>query len=595
MSYRNCWSELGLEGPAEEREIKRAYARRLKQTRPEDDAAGFQRLREAYEEALACTRAAADDESVAGEGMPGPAPAPMIVAAPRLSGVAPLAEPPPELPLEPPALRVVEPAPLPPPEAGPDPAAVAAEQRREDLFRRLWALNLGEDAAGVRALLDAARTQLSREEMREVEDRLKHICAFDERTSAAFFRVVDEVFAWARSPLVLAGEAARQDHALQARREHWQARERLDGGLGALSAALTAGEWEQAAHLGARLEEMLKELPLDWREWLEPQVVARVAEAGAMPTWLLERFHAAWSGGGDYARARQPGALLLEQRLEGERFWREIEDVRSGKLQASWHYQRAVNNLFARPRTMLLWRWRSLYGMQQQMTRDMLLTMGTHFPHLLERLDPRVVAWWRVQRPALGVYPDRWITLALFLSHAGSGVVLAFPGPWTAWLLLLFHLLVVPGLAGLRIWAGWRWSGQWRDRIDAWEYRLTRRLLPSRWAEAAEQHYRLPEFLLRGALLTLIPAFFVAVILAVGREESTPRFFFGIWVLLSLGAQFWFLRRALRGELPPLPAPGQRFAVKEDDTANQSPPWLARAFLVLLIFVVWAKAMEYVG
>lgn len=46
------WCELGLSGPTGLPEIRHAYARRLKQTHPEDDPAGFQRLHEAY--VLAC-------------------------------------------------------------------------------------------------------------------------------------------------------------------------------------------------------------------------------------------------------------------------------------------------------------------------------------------------------------------------------------------------------------------------------------------------------------------------------------------------------------------------------------------------------------
>lgn len=46
------WSELGLDGPADERAIRRAYASRLKIVRPDVDAAGFQRLVQARDLAL---------------------------------------------------------------------------------------------------------------------------------------------------------------------------------------------------------------------------------------------------------------------------------------------------------------------------------------------------------------------------------------------------------------------------------------------------------------------------------------------------------------------------------------------------------------
>lgn len=46
------WDELGLESDADRRTVKRAYARKLKKTRPDEDPEGFQKLRQAYEIAL---------------------------------------------------------------------------------------------------------------------------------------------------------------------------------------------------------------------------------------------------------------------------------------------------------------------------------------------------------------------------------------------------------------------------------------------------------------------------------------------------------------------------------------------------------------
>ncbi|MBX8563295.1 J domain-containing protein [Pseudomonas cichorii] len=77
MNTHDCWAVLALSDDADKRSIKRQYARLLKSNRPDEDAEGFQRLRDAYERALhiARYREESDDDEVAepaGQVVPAP-------------------------------------------------------------------------------------------------------------------------------------------------------------------------------------------------------------------------------------------------------------------------------------------------------------------------------------------------------------------------------------------------------------------------------------------------------------------------------------------------------------------------------------------
>lgn len=112
-----AYDHLGLRPDADERDVKRAYARLLKETRPAEDPEGFQQLREAYEAALA--QAARPEQALADEGG---APAPLdALPADPVAGPAPDAAPATRAEPEPPA---VDPQPWTPPAATARVAAV---------------------------------------------------------------------------------------------------------------------------------------------------------------------------------------------------------------------------------------------------------------------------------------------------------------------------------------------------------------------------------------------------------------------------------------------------------------------------------------
>lgn len=58
------WEQLGIEPTQDSRAIKRAYAQRLKQNRPDDNPEGFQRLHQAYKFALQLAEAGYVDDDV---------------------------------------------------------------------------------------------------------------------------------------------------------------------------------------------------------------------------------------------------------------------------------------------------------------------------------------------------------------------------------------------------------------------------------------------------------------------------------------------------------------------------------------------------
>jgi hypothetical protein len=89
-AYHWPWDVLGIAANADERTVRRAYARLLKQQRPDEDAEAFQRLRYAYESALQMASKSAAAGPVH-ESMPGVVHTPITTPAPVLR-TTPLAQ-----------------------------------------------------------------------------------------------------------------------------------------------------------------------------------------------------------------------------------------------------------------------------------------------------------------------------------------------------------------------------------------------------------------------------------------------------------------------------------------------------------------------
>lgn len=130
------WQLLGIPPTTDKAAIRRAYAARLKQTRPEDDPDGFVRLRTAYERALAGVA----PEWIEPRGPPPP---------PEPPPEPPPPEPPPPEP--PPPGPIARSEPVRPPEPLPPPSQSEAARRIADALARRDVTAAATDLAKARA------------------------------------------------------------------------------------------------------------------------------------------------------------------------------------------------------------------------------------------------------------------------------------------------------------------------------------------------------------------------------------------------------------------------------------------------------------
>ena len=196
------WEILGLEPTADERRIKRAYARLLKENRPDEDKEGFLRLRQAYEQALQLKDWLPSVSTEADEGNNGPASP--LPEAPLSDGATapPLQEPEPPPRRPEPAARPQPPVPeVRRPETPPPPPQrdlpVPARTRTD--YRRGWksAARLSESALADRIRQDIEDPVLIHLEKRaDYEQALLAWLLQQKQPHEAAFRAAVELLHW---------------------------------------------------------------------------------------------------------------------------------------------------------------------------------------------------------------------------------------------------------------------------------------------------------------------------------------------------------------------------------------------------------------
>ena len=237
------WEELGIAPTAEIGAIRKAYAARLKVTRPEEDPAGFARLRAAYETALQMApRIAAapppkpeltPEPSQAAAQPPTSAPPPDAPRPepPKLTPLSHLIPDPPPPPANRAIIRPLERAPAPP--AGPavsDMALLELPPASQEAVRNVVdALNRKANFEAARLLYAACENNLLplRTEF-QLKDRLALALSTDEELRTAQLQEIASQFGWYSGTVTPSSLASSPQAKLAARLDRELAAERAE-------------------------------------------------------------------------------------------------------------------------------------------------------------------------------------------------------------------------------------------------------------------------------------------------------------------------------------------------------------------------------
>ena len=415
---RSHWALLGIAPTSDTREIKRAYARLLKQTRPDDDPEGFQRLREALEAALAQ--------------------APWVKVSPAPTGPLDLVVEP--VVVEPAAAEPVEPSTRPGDEQSAPPADPWA-----DLKPQLLQANHTGRVADAIALLDAALAQASGEGRRVLSDWLLAYCATDAQVPALFLRAALQRFGWLEELPPAAGERQRALSRLAHRHSQLEAQDLL----APIITLLQKGREDEAIQTFRQALQSPRLHALDAREYFECLLMRQLARGDGWYRDFVETVFRTCRWEQEHQHLRQfdqRAWQALLTRREGEEWYAGLLEVsRQTPVRLALSPKETAASLFLPPGSWCL-RWHMLSEMRQQRSRHMVALIDRRYGWLAQRFPADTLALLRQPHAHLGRYPGaQLLILGLFVLLLLTSLNTALTTP--------FEGLVVLAAAGL-LWAG---------------------------------------------------------------------------------------------------------------------------------------------